>query len=422
MKSLFSLPAWLHNLPNQTETKLFDRNLLRHGYSYDKTLVWVLLCLLCFGLVMVYSASAAQAGLHDFDRRAYFLFKQTQFAAAGLALSYLLMRVPMWRWQRWSKYLIYATAICLIVVLAIGETVNGAKRWLPTPLGIKFQPSELFKLATIMYMAGFFKRKVDILHDFKRVMVVGIPIAIGCALTYLTRDLGSVVVVFGIFISLLFLANMPKTWFLGSIVIAILAALAAIFGNEYRLRRVEVMWQPWNDPTGTGYQGLGSLLSMERGGLFGEGLGNAIFKRGFLPEAHTDFILAVIGEELGLLFVAVLIGVYVWLIWRAFSIGKQARDLELHFNSFMAVGIGVWVAAQAFINVGVNISFLPNKGLTLPLISYGGSSLIIMMIAFTILLRVDYENRRKLRGFCVTDPKELQKTDTSEINHEPEQP
>ena len=228
--------------------------------------------------------------------------------------------------------------------------------------------------------------------------------------------------VFGIFISLLFLANMPKTWFLGSIVIAILAAVAAIFGSEYRLRRVEVMWQPWNDPTGTGYQGLGSLLSMERGGLFGEGLGNAIFKRGFLPEAHTDFILAVIGEELGLLSVAVLIGVYVWLIWRAFSIGKQARDLELHFNSFMAVGIGVWVAAQAFINVGVNISFLPNKGLTLPLISYGGSSLIIMMIAFTILLRVDYENRRKLRGFCVTDPKELQKPDTSETNHEPEQP
>ena len=185
-----------------------------------------------------------------------------------------------------------------------------------------------------------------------------------------------------------------------------LVGVVAIWGNEYRLRRVEVMWQPWNDPTGTGYQGLGSLLSLQRGGLFGEGLGNAVIKRGFLPEAHTDFILAVIGEELGLVTVAALVLVYVWIIWRAFSIGKLARDLELYFNSFMAVGIGVWIAVQTFINVGVNISLLPNKGLTLPLISYGGSSLVIMMIALMLLLRVDYENRRVLFGHSVTDPKQ----------------
>ena len=264
----------------------------------------------------------------------------------------------------------------------------------------------MFKLVTVMYMASFFKRRVDILHDFRRVLWVGVPVAFGAALVLLTRDLGSMMVVAGIFLCLLFLANMPMKWFAGAVSVSLATIVLIIATSEFRMKRIAVMWQPWKDPTGTGYQGLGSLLSMNQGGLFGDGLGNAIFKRGFLPEAHTDFILAVIGEELGLAAVAALVCVYVWIIWRAFSIGKQARDLDLHFNSFIAVGVGVWVAAQSFINIGVNISLLPNKGLTLPLVSYGGSSLVIMLAAFTMLLRVDYENRRKMRGYCVLDPKE----------------
>ena len=361
---------WQQNLPHHLESTLFDRNLLRRGDAYDKPLFWVLLCLLCFGLVMVYSASGVQAGLYHFDNRASFLIKQTQFALIGGAACYLLIRVPLWRWQRWDKYLFYIALISLFAVLFVGEQVNGARRWLPTPFGFKVQASEIFKLVTIIYMANFFRRKIDILHDFKRVIMVGIPVTLGAMLIYFTRDLGSAVVVFSIFLALLFLANMPKSWFFSAIGIAVLVGVVAIWGNEYRLRRVEVMWQPWNDPTGTGYQGLGSLLSLQRGGLFGEGLGNAVIKRGFLPEAHTDFILAVIGEELGL------------------------------------VTVGVWIAVQTFINVGVNISLLPNKGLTLPLISYGGSSLVIMMIALMLLLRVDYENRRVLLGHSVTDPKQ----------------
>ncbi|MCG7656645.1 putative lipid II flippase FtsW [Wielerella bovis] len=391
--------------------RLLDRNLLKNGDTYDKTFVWLLLCLLCFGLVMVYSASGAQAGLHKFDNRAYFLIKQAQFALLGLTCSLIFMRVPLWRWQRWTKYLLGLTLFVLIFLPFVGEEVNGARRWLNTPFGFKVQPSEIFKLVTIMYMADFFKRRVDVLHDFRRVVMVGIPIAAGAAFVLLTRDLGSMMVILGIFLCLLFLANMPMKWFWSAVGVSIATVDLVIVSSEFRMRRISVMWQPWKDPTGTGYQGLGSLLSMERGGLFGEGLGNAIFKRGFLPEAHTDFILAVIGEELGLITVASLVFVYVWIIWRAFSIGKQARDLELHFNSFIAVGIGVWVAAQSFINIGVNISLLPNKGLTLPLVSYGGSSLVIMLVAFTMLLRVDYENRRVLRGFCVTDPREKMKKD-----------
>lgn len=386
--------------------RALERNLLKNGETYDKTLVQVLLCLLCFGLVMVYSASAAQAGLADFDRRFFFLAKQAQFALLGLAASFLLMRVPMWRWQRWTPYLLVITLGTLVVLPWMGEEVNGARRWLNTPLGVKVQPAEMFKLVTVMYMASFFKRRVDILHDFRRVLWVGVPVAFGAALVLLTRDLGSMMVVAGIFLCLLFLANMPMKWFAGAVSVSLATIVLIIATSEFRMKRIAVMWQPWKDPTGTGYQGLGSLLSMNQGGLFGDGLGNAIFKRGFLPEAHTDFILAVIGEELGLAAVAALVCVYVWIIWRAFSIGKQARDLDLHFNSFIAVGVGVWVAAQSFINIGVNISLLPNKGLTLPLVSYGGSSLVIMLAAFTMLLRVDYENRRKMRGYCVLDPKE----------------
>ncbi|MDK4687913.1 putative lipid II flippase FtsW [Kingella negevensis] len=407
----FSLSKYPRMSSKQTTLieKILDRNLLKNGDTYDKTFVWLLLCLLCFGLVMVYSASGAQAGLYRFDNRSAFLIKQLEYALFGLSMAYVLMRVPMWRWQRWTKYLLIGILLVLVVLPFVGEEVNGARRWLNTPLGVKVQPSEMFKLITIIYMADFFKRKVDVLHDFNRVLMVGIPIAVGAGFVLLTRDLGSVMVILGIFLCLLFLANMPIRWFLGAVSVSLATVVLVIVSSEFRMRRISVMWQPWKDPTGTGYQGLGSLLSMERGGLFGEGLGNAIFKRGFLPEAHTDFILAVIGEELGLITVAALVFVYVWIIWRAFSIGKQARDLELHFNSFIAVGIGVWVAAQSFINIGVNISLLPNKGLTLPLVSYGGSSLVIMLIAFTMLLRVDYENRRKMRGYCVADPRDKRK-------------
>ncbi|MDO5356932.1 MAG: FtsW/RodA/SpoVE family cell cycle protein, partial [Conchiformibius sp.] len=224
----------------------------------------------------------------------------------------------------------------------------------------------------------------------------------------LTRDLGSAMVVFAIALVMLFLANLPGKWFAMVVGIGVSVAATVIATSDFRMRRVSVMWQPWKDPTGTGYQSMGSLMSMERGGWFGEGLGNGVFKRGFLPEAHTDFILAVIAEELGLITVTLLIFCYAWIVWRAFAIGRRARDLDLHFNSFVAIGIGVWIAAQSFINIGVNISLLPNKGLTLPLISYGGSSLVIIIIALTILLRVDYENKMKIRHIIFTDPNEPQ--------------
>lgn len=408
MKALFGL---------LDENRVLGRNLFKSGEPYDKTLFWVLLCLLCFGLVMVYSASAAS--LSQFDNRHYYLVKQAQYALFGLATALMLMRVPMWRWQRWTKYLLVLTGAAMLAVLFAGTEVNGARRWLSLPLGINFQPSEAVKLMTILYMASFFNRRVDEIADTRKLLFVGVIPIFGAFLVLLTRDLGSAVVVVAIMMALLFLANLPMRRFLAALAVAVLAGVLFIVTSEFRMRRIGVMWQPWKDPTGAGYQGLGSLLSMNNGGLFGTGLGNAIFKRGFLPEAHTDFILAVIGEELGLITVAVVVAVYLWLVWRAFSIGKQARDVQLYFNSYVAVGIGVWVAVQSFINIGVNISLLPNKGLTLPLVSYGGSSLITMTVAFMLLLRVDYETRQVLQGFSVCDPKlNLKQPENQQGNHD----
>lgn len=382
----------------------FDFNFQEKRKDYDQILLWVLLCLLAFGLIMVYSASIAQAGLTNFANRNVFFIKQAQFAIIGILLSFLLYRVPMWRWQRWTKLALPISLVILVILPFVGEEINGARRWLSLPGGIKMQPSEIFKLVTIMYMASFFKRRLDVLTDFKRVRWVAVPIAAGVAFILLTKDLGSAFVVLIIAIALLFLANLPAKWFLFVVGVGASVVALVIASSEFRMRRISVMWQPWKDPTGTGYQSMGSLMSIERGGWFGEGLGNGIFKRGFLPEAHTDFIAAVITEELGLITLTALILCYGWIVWRAFKIGKQARDLELHFNSFIAIGIGVWVAVQSFINIGVNISLLPNKGLTLPLVSYGGSSLVIMIVAFTMLLRVDFENRKKEQGISYIDP------------------
>ncbi|QMT31052.1 putative lipid II flippase FtsW [Alysiella filiformis] len=405
------------------QSKLLDRDLSTQG-NHDKTLLWVLLCLLAFGLIMVYSASVAQAGLSNFDNRNVFFIKQVQFAGFGLFLAAILMRVPMWRWQRWTFFLLPLTLVVLLIVGIAGEEVNGARRWLPLPGGIKFQPSEAFKLVTIMYMASFFKRRLDVLRDFKRVKWIALPLGLGVGFILMTRDLGSAAVVFAIALALLFLANLPGKWFVFVVGVAAAIVSMVVVTSEFRMRRIAVMWQPWKDPTGTGYQSMGSLMSIERGGWFGEGLGNGLFKRGFLPEAHTDFIAAVITEELGLITLTALILCYCWIVFRAFSIGKQARDLELHYSSFIAIGIGVWIGVQSFINIGVNISLLPNKGLTLPLISYGGSSLIIMIIALTMLLRVDYENRRKIRGFDVADPRDPKEPDPDAADNEtqPENP
>lgn len=379
----------------------YNSNPLRNGSHYDKTLLWLLLGLLCFGLVMVYSASIPREG-------SGYLVRQGKYTILGLIMCYGLIRIPMWRWQKATKYILGLSIFLLLLTYFFGTSGGGARRWLLLPFGMRVQPSEIFKLVTIMYMADFFKRKINILDDYKRVLFVGVPIGLGVFLISLGRDLGSMVVIGATFLALMFLASMPQKWFIASVLLSIIGTVLAIVTSGFRMLRMGSFGRPWKDPSGAGYQNLNALVAMENGSLSGQGLGNSLMKHGYLPEAHNDFIFSVIGEELGFIAIFTLIVIYLWIVLRAFQIGKRAESLRLHFNSFIAFGIGILIALQSVIHIGVNLSMLPNKGLTLPLISYGGSSLIMTMIAFTMLLRVDYENRRVIRGYPVTPPEEPQ--------------
>ena len=389
-----------------SESKLLDRKVLKNGHKFDQSLLWMLVLLVSFGLLMVYSASVAWAGYNG-GNQWQVVEKQAQFVAGGLVFAVLAFCVKMSVWRKASLWLLLSNIFMLLLVLIVGREINGAKRWIDLGL-FSYQPSETYKLAIILYLAAFFNRRAEVLKNLKSMVFPSVAIGIGLALILAEPDLGAMVVASLIGLGLLFLADLPKKWFSVAVVIGTAVIIGAVLIEPYRMARVVSFLEPFQDPHGAGYQLTHSLMASARGQWFGTGLGASLDKRFYLTEseAHTDFIFAVISEEWGFFGMCMLVFCYGWLVWRAFSIGKQARDLDLHFNSFIAVGVGVWVAAQSFINIGVNISLLPNKGLTLPLVSYGGSSLVIMLAAFTMLLRVDYENRRKMRGYCVLDPKE----------------
>ncbi len=249
--------------------------------------------------------------------------------------------------------ILFGSLLLLVAVLFVGREINGAKRWIHVG-PINLQPTEIFKLAIILYLSSFFTRRAEILKQFKKVWFVGLPIVFGLWLLMLEPDFGSVVVVSVIFLSLLFLAGLPNKWFALVIMLSVLGLALLILFEPYRMARVTSFLDPWQDPLGKGYQLTHSLMAMGRGGWLGVGLGASLEKRFYLPEAHTDFILAVIGEEFGFVGVLVLIFCYVWLVLRAFSIGKQARDLELFFGAFVAKGIGVWLGIQSFFNINRN--------------------------------------------------------------------
>ena len=381
-----------------TESKLLDRKILKSGHNYDQNLIWVVLLMTAFSLMMIYSASIAYAS-HDGGSPWFYLERQAIFVAIGGLGALAISKIPMWLWKKATPYVLGISFILLVAVL-FGREVNGAKRW----IGIgpfNLQPSEVFKLAAIFYLSSFFTRRADILKDLKKVWYVGIPIGLGLGLLMMEPDFGSTVVVTVIFLGLVYLAGLPARWFAVIITFCVAALGLLILIAPYRMARMTSFLDPFKDPMGKGYQLSHALMAIARGEWFGVGLGASLEKRFYLPEAHTDFIFAVIAEEFGFLGMVALIFCYGWLVWRAFSIGKQARDLDLYFSAFVAKGIGIWLGIQSFFNIGVNIGLLPTKGLTLPLMSYGGSAVIVMLCCMAILLRIDYENRRKMRGYQV---------------------
>jgi len=373
--------------------------------EFDSWLLWSALSLLMFGLVMVYSASIATAEGSKFTayQPAYFLVRHSVFVAIGLIAAVVAFQVPLRVWQQAAPWLFIAGFVLLMVVLVphVGRSVNGAQRWLP--LGpVNLQPSELMKLFAVLYASDYTARKLADMGSFRRgfAPMAGVMLMIGFLLLR-EPDFGAFVVIICIAMGILFLGGINARLF-GALVVVLLAGFVVlIWTSPYRRERIFGFMDPWQDAYGKGYQLSHALIAFGRGEWFGVGLGASVEKLFYLPEAHTDFLMAVIAEELGFFGVVVVIFLFALLVQRAFVIGRQALQLDRVYAGLVAQGTGIWLGVQAFINMGVNMGLLPTKGLTLPLMSFGGSGIVANCVALSILMRIDYENRQLMRGQAV---------------------
>mgnify|MGYP003513742097 FL=1 len=372
--------------------------------DYDQALVWSTLLLLSIGLIMIYSASIAIAEAQfGAERATHYLLRHGIYLGVGLLLGFITFQVPMQIWQRYTVYLFMASASLLVLVLVpgIGHEVNGSQRWIPLYV-VNLQPSEFMKFFMILYAADYVNRKAaDLNYLLKGFLPITIVMAIVGFLLLLEPDFGSFFVVTTLAMSILFLGGVSLKIFIGLISILAVGLYGLILSSPYRLDRVVAFMDPWADPYGKGYQLSHALIAFGRGEWLGVGLGGSVEKLFYLPEAHTDFLLSVLAEELGFVGVVAVIILFIWLITRAFIIGRLAAKLEAPFSALVAQGIGIWIGIQALINMGVNMGVLPTKGLTLPLLSFGGSSITANCIALAVLLRIDWENRQRLRGLPV---------------------
>ena len=373
--------------------------------GYDQYLFWVAIALLVWGCVMVYSTTIALHTSPQFANYSPHHFISRHLFSVGLALlvAWFAFRVPMATWYKLAPLILGVSLLLLLLVLVpgIGKGVKGAQRWLPLGL-INFQPSELAKVAVIFYIANYIVRRITVVQNnfWKAVLPVAGAVGVICGLLGAEPDLGAAVVIAVVSISILFIGGINARVFFLLVLVCVLAVAIGIFASEWRRERVLAFLNPWGAKyaLGKGYQLTQALIAIGRGGLFGVGLGASVEKLHWLPEAHTDFILAIIGEEFGLVGIVALMVLFFWLIKRIMHIGRQAIILEQVFSGLVAQGIGVWLGFQTMINMGVNLGALPTKGLTLPLMSYGGSAILMMVLALAVVLRVDYENRAMMQG------------------------
>ncbi len=372
--------------------------------GFDQALVFVAMALLLWGLVMVYSASVAMPDNPRFARMesTHYLLRHGFSLMVGLVVAVLAFQVPMSTWERMAPWLFIAALALLVVVLIpfIGREVNGARRWIPLGL-FNFQPSELAKFAVLVYASDYMVRKMEVKeHFFRAVLPMGVALGVVGLLLLAEPDMGAFLVIVVIAMGILFLGGVNARMFFFIAAIAVLAFAIMIWTSEWRRERIFAYLDPWS-PTNAlrkGYQLSHALIAFGRGEFTGVGLGGSIEKLHWLPEAHTDFLLAVIGEELGLVGVLLVIGMFLWMTRRIMHIGRQAIAMDRLFSGLVAQGVGLWIGFQALINVGVNLGALPTKGLTLPLMSYGGSAIMLNLVALAVVLRVDHENRILMRG------------------------
>ena len=372
--------------------------------GFDQPLAWVTLGLLMWGLIMVYSASIAMPDNPRFANYTQTHFLVRHIASIGIAFvaALLAFQVPINTWEKLAPWIFVVSLILLIAVLIpfIGKGVNGARRWIS--LGImNFQPSELAKLGVLLYASNYMVRKMEVKEKFfTSVAPMGIAVAVVGLLLLAEPDMGAFMVIAVIAMGILFLGGVNARMFFLIAAVLVVAFGLMIALSEWRRERIFAYLDPWSEKhaLGKGYQLSHSLIAIGRGEIFGVGLGGSVEKLHWLPEAHTDFLLAVIGEEFGFIGVLVVIGLFMWLTRRIMYIGRQAIAMDRIFAGLLAQGVGIWVGFQSFINMGVNLGALPTKGLTLPLMSYGGSAILLNLVAIAMVLRVDYENRQLMHG------------------------
>ncbi|MFY7698036.1 MAG: putative lipid II flippase FtsW [Legionella sp.] len=361
---------------------------------YDKWLIAAVIGLTILGLMMV-ASSSVMISTKMYHQPFHFLVRQVCYLLAGLAVSAFIIRIDSKHWERFSVSLLFICIVLMLLVLVpgIGKMVNGSRRWLALgPIGI--QVSELAKITMILYMAGYLvRRKNTIEHSmlgFIRPMFI---LAIFSFLLLLEPDFGATVVITGTVMSLLFLSGVKLRYYLGLLVLVAAALIVLAVSSPYRLARLTAFLNPWADQFNSGYQLTQSLIAFGRGGWFGTGLGGSVQKLFYLPEAHTDFLFAVLAEELGLIGILLVLFLYGILVLRGLTIGFNAYSQGRFFAAYIAYGITFWMGLQAAINMGVNSGLLPTKGLTLPLMSYGGASMMVCVCVISLLLRIDHENR-----------------------------
>ena len=383
--------------------KLFSSQKNYNLPIYDYSLIWAALLLIGIGLVMVYSASIdLAAGKQEFQyQHYYFLLRQSAYLLIAFICGYISFLIPVYFWQRWAPYLFLIGVILLVLVLTpIGIESKGGRRWIP--LGIaNFQPTEIVKLFTIMYASDYVLRKSKQMRTIVKgfLPILGIMILTG-SLVILEPDLGALIVISSIAMGILFLGGLTLKVIVSLAILAPIGVWLAIKSSPYRLARIEAFRDPWSPEhiLDGGYQITQAQMAFGKGEFFGIGVGNSFAKLSFLPEAHTDFIMAIIGEEFGLLGVSIVLGIFAFLVLRMFGVAKESIQNNKHFGALMAQGVAIWFSIQCIINMAVNLGLFPTKGLTLPLLSFGGSSILVSVIAIAIVLRIDHENRRNLRG------------------------
>lgn len=381
-----------------------DKTRATTGEAIDQTMLWATLALLLTGLIMVYSATVALPDSNKYASYAptHFLVRHAMGLFVAAVAAFLVFQVPSKTLQEYAPALFVICLFLLVLVLVpgIGKDVNGSRRWLALPF-FNIQPSELMKVAAILYAADYTVRKQHLMHRFGKVLLpmIIVMFAVG-TLLLLEPDLGAFMVIVVVVFAILFLGGINAVVFGGVIGLLTAAFALLILFSDYRRARLLAYLDPWagDNAQNKAYQLSHSLIAFGRGEFFGVGLGGSMEKLHYLPESHTDFLMAIVGEELGFVGVTVVILLFATIVRRCFVIGQQAETLERVFAGLVAKGVGVWLGVQCFINMGVNLGLLPTKGLTLPLMSYGGSAILANCMALALVLRIDYENRTMMRG------------------------